>query len=199
MAAAASYNACALNALPSMCMEGSAVARNGGDAASVIALQQIADALIAAHTPPLPPLTVRLSGRLTRSAGIYRPPGDVAISRHFLREHGPDAAALVLRHEVAHHAVRWTAGTGVRPHGPEFRAAAKKLGAPRRAPAFTVPGVVYGYRCAACGWTWVRRRRIRRGRRYACGRCAPAYDERFRLRYAGSWRIEAKAEASAME
>ena len=138
----------------------------------------------------LPPLVVRLSARLTRSAGTYRPPGTITISRHFLRDHGFDAAVAILRHEVAHHVVRWTSGERVRPHGREFQAVAAALAAPRRAPAFRAPRLVHGYRCPACGWTWLRGRRIRRNHRYACARCAPRYDERYRLRYVGSWRSD---------
>lgn len=151
-------------------------------------LQTLADNLVEAYRSGLPPVVVRLSARLTRSAGTYRPPGTITISRHFLGEHGPAAAIAVLRHEVAHHVVRWTAGPPVRPHGPEFRAAAAALDAPRHAPHFAAPRLVHGYRCPACGWTWLRGRRIRRGRRYACIRCATSYDERYRLTYAGCWR-----------
>ena len=138
----------------------------------------------------LPPLTVRLSARLTRSAGTYRPPGTITLSRHFLRDRGFEATVEILRHEVAHHAVRWTARGRVRPHGPEFLAAAAALEAPRRAPAFRAPRLVHAYRCPVCGWTWLRGRRLRRSRRYACARCAPQYDERFRLRYAGTIRSD---------
>lgn len=151
-------------------------------------LQTAAVELIEAQRRSLPPVTVRLSARLTRSAGIYRAPGDIAISRHYLAEHGLAAALAVLRHELAHHIVRWTAREE-RPHGPAFKATAAALAAPLRAEAFAAPYTVYAYRCPACGWTWQRRRRIRRGARYACARCSPRYSERFRLQFAGAARV----------
>jgi predicted SprT family Zn-dependent metalloprotease len=154
------------------------------------ALQRIAEQIVAEHAPDLPPIVVRISARLTRSAGTYRPPGTITISRHFLAEHGLEATLPILRHEIAHHVVRWTAHRRVRPHGPEFRTVAAALHAPLHSPAFRAPRLVYGYRCPACGWTWLRGRRIGRSRRYSCARCAPRYDQRFRLVFAGSWRTE---------
>ena len=150
-------------------------------------LQRLAATLADAWRPPLPPPLVQLSARLTRSAGRYRPPATITISRHFLEQHGVEACIPILRHELAHHAVHHTAGRRVRPHGPEFRVAAARLAAPRHAPAFAAPRTVHGYRCPACGWTLLRGRRLVR-RRYSCARCAPRYDERYRLRYIGSWR-----------
>jgi predicted SprT family Zn-dependent metalloprotease len=151
-------------------------------------LRRLAADLANAWTPPLPPPLVQLSARLTRSAGLYRQPGTILISRHFLEQHGVDACIPILRHELAHHAVHHTASVRVRPHGPEFRAAADRLGAPRYAPAFAAPRTVHGYRCTACGWTVLRGRRFPRRRHYSCARCAPRYDDRYRLRYIGSWR-----------
>jgi predicted SprT family Zn-dependent metalloprotease len=156
--------------------------------AAIVALQALADALVAAWDAPLPPVRLRLSARLTRSAGLYHPPGAITISRHFLGQHGAAAAEAIVRHEVAHHVVRWTVPGRVRPHGREFEAVAARLGAPRHAPAFAAPRTVVVYRCPGCGWEWRRGRRIARGRHYACARCAPHYDDRYRLRYAGRWR-----------
>jgi predicted SprT family Zn-dependent metalloprotease len=153
-------------------------------------LQRAAEAILAMHDAGLPPVVVRLSARLTRSAGTYRAPGTITISRHFLRAHDWDAVLAVLRHEAAHHIVRWRAGARARPHGPEFRAFAASLGAPMHAPAFAAPRSVHGYRCPACDWTWLRGRRIPPSRRYSCPRCAPRYDARFRLSYIGSWRTK---------
>jgi predicted SprT family Zn-dependent metalloprotease len=164
------------------------MARRGEPVTAEACLQAAANRLLGTHRPALPPVTVRLSGRLSRSAGIYRPPGDITLSRHFLEQHGPEQAEAVLRHELAHHIVRWTVPGRVRPHGREFQEVAAALGAPRYAPAYMTPHTIYAYRCPACGWTWERRRRLPRGRRYACARCAPRYDDRFRLHYAGSWR-----------
>jgi predicted SprT family Zn-dependent metalloprotease len=161
------------------------------DAACLAELQHRACALTAAWSPPLPAPRVRLSARLTRSAGTYRPPGTITISRHFLRQHGLEACLPILRHEVAHHAVHHTAGRRVRPHGAEFRAAAARLDAPRHAPAFAAPRTVHGYRCPACGWTVLRGRRFPRRRRYSCARCSPRYDDRYRLTYVGAWRESA--------
>jgi predicted SprT family Zn-dependent metalloprotease len=151
-------------------------------------LCRLATDLAATWAPPLPPPVVQLSARLTRSAGLYRAPGTIVISRHFLEQHGPDACVPILRHEIAHHAVHHTSAGRVRPHGREFRAAAARLGAPRYAPAFAAPRTVHGYRCPSCGWTVLRGRRLPRRRRYSCARCAPRYDDRYRLRYLGSWR-----------
>ncbi|MGD9890463.1 MAG: SprT-like domain-containing protein [Dehalococcoidia bacterium] len=158
-------------------------------------LQAIAAQIVAGQVPGLPPIVVRVSARLTRSAGTYRPPGTITISQHFLADHGLEATLPILRHEIAHHIVRWTARRPVRPHGPEFRAVAVALDAPLHAPAFSAPRRVHQYRCPACGWTWQRGRRIGRRRRYSCARCAPRYDQRFRLVYAGSSRTEASGHA----
>lgn len=160
------------------------------------ALQRAAEQLIAAQSLALPPVTVRLSARLTRSAGVYRAPGDIAVSRHYLAEHGLEAALAVLRHELAHHIVRWTV-RDAKPHGPAFTAAAAALAAPLRAEAFAAPYTLHAYRCPACGWTWQRRRRIRRGIRYACARCAPRYSDRFRLQFAGTTRVTPAASPPA--
>lgn len=174
-----------------------AAARRSGRAA----LQALADATVAAlrdgriaglaALPGLGAVTVRLSGRLTRSAGIYRPPGDIAISTHYLAAHGVERAGGVVLHEVAHHAVRAAHGRAARPHGREFTQAALALGASLRAEAFAAPGarLVYVYRCPTCGWEWHRGRRLAGGRRYSCARCAPAYDERHRLTFAGTDRV----------
>ncbi|MGH2601297.1 MAG: SprT-like domain-containing protein, partial [Dehalococcoidia bacterium] len=78
---------------------------NPADTTLLATLQAAAQQIAADHTPDLPPLTVRLSARLTRSAGTYRPPGTITISRHFLAHHGFEAVVEVLRHEVAHHVV----------------------------------------------------------------------------------------------
>lgn len=138
--------------------------------------------------PELPPVRVRLSGRLTRSAGTYRPEGDIAISSHFLAGHGVEGTRGVLLHEIAHHVVRAVHGRSAPPHGRAFKQAAGALGADLRAEHFAAPRLVYVYRCPACGWEWRRGRRVRRGRRYSCARCAPAYDERRRLVFAGKRR-----------
>jgi predicted SprT family Zn-dependent metalloprotease len=156
--------------------------------AALAELRARAAVLAASWSPPLPAPAVRLSARLTRSAGTYRPPGTITISRHFFEQHGVEATLPILRHELAHHAVHHTVGRRVRPHGAEFRAAAALLEAPRHAPAFAAPRTVHGYRCPACGWTVLRGRRLPRRRRYSCARCAPRYDDRFRLTYLGSWR-----------
>ncbi len=162
------------------------------------ALQAVADAVIAAVRsgavaglrpfPDLAPVRVRLSGRLTRSAGIYRPGDDIAISTHFLIAHGLDGVRGVLLHEIAHHIVWLLHGRTARPHGREFRAIAAALGADLRAAAFDAPRWVYVYSCPICGWEWRRGRRVRRSRRYSCPRCAPTYDSRYRLAFAGSQR-----------
>lgn len=141
-----------------------------------------------AYQATITPPRVRLSDRLTRAAGVYRPPDDIALSRHFLRQHGEAALVAILRHEVAHHIVRGRYAARVRPHGPEFRAVADLLGAPRHAPAFAAPRTVHLYRCPACGATLLRGRRLTRGRRYSCGHCSRRYDARFALRYLGSQR-----------
>ena len=161
-------------------------------AAAVQHLETVAGRFIRIHQPPLPSVSVRLSGRLSRSAGLYRPPGEITVSRHFLDQHGLAAAEAVLLHELAHHIVRWTVPGRVRPHGKEFQQVAAALGAPRFAPAYVTAHTLHVYRCPGCGWTWERRRKLSRGRRYACARCAPRYDERFRLTYAGSAASESK-------
>lgn len=163
-------------------------------------LQALADALLAdlrsgtvagiPRLPNLPPVRVRLSARLTSSAGMYyAASADIAISTHFLATHGMDGIDGVIRHEVAHHAVRHHHGRAARPHGREFAAVAAALGASMKAAAFAAPRTVHLYRCPGCGWEWQRGRRVRRGRRFACARCAPHYDDRFRLVYRGSRRI----------
>lgn len=135
--------------------------------------------------PGLPDVRLRLSARLTRSAGIYRRNGEIVISTHFLAAHGLERVGGVLRHEIAHHVVRFLHGRAAAPHGREFHIVARALAADLRAPAFPAPRTRYVYRCPACGWEWRRGRRLPRGRSYSCARCAPAYDERFRLRFLG--------------
>ncbi|MGH2589020.1 MAG: SprT-like domain-containing protein, partial [Dehalococcoidia bacterium] len=81
---------------------------NPADTTLLAALQAAAEQIATGHAADLPPVTVRLSGRLTRSAGTYRPLGTITISRHFLDHHGLEAAVAVLRHEVAHHVVHCT-------------------------------------------------------------------------------------------
>lgn len=139
--------------------------------------------------PTLGPLRVRASGRMTRSAGMYRPEGDIAISSHFLAAHGVAATRGVLLHEIAHHVVRTLYGRRAAPHGREFKAVARALGADLRAEAFAAPRLVYLYRCPTCGAEWPRGRRIPRGRRYSCARCSPTYDERHRLAFIGTRRL----------
>lgn len=158
------------------------------DAERLVALQAGALELLRAWPSALPPVSMRLSARLTRCAGIYRPPGEITLSRHFVRQHPLPESLAVVRHELAHHIVRHTVAGRVRPHGPEFRVVAERLDAPRYAPAFDAPRTMYAYRCPACGWTWHRGRAIPKRRRYACARCAPSYDGRFRLIYLGTWR-----------
>jgi predicted SprT family Zn-dependent metalloprotease len=151
-------------------------------------------ALQAGRVPGLPPLPdlpdvrVRVSARLTRSAGIYRRDGEIVISSHFLAAHGLERTRGILRHEIAHHVVRFLHGRAAAPHGREFRVAAHALSADLHAPAFPAPRTRFVYRCPRCGWEWRRGRRLPRGWNYSCARCAPAYDERFRLRLAGRWR-----------
>lgn len=135
--------------------------------------------------PDLEPVRVRLSARLTASAGTYRSGGDIAISSHFVAAHGVERTRGVVLHEIAHHAVRSAHGRAAPPHGREFRDVAAALGADLRARAFAAPRRVYVYRCPACGWEWRRGRKIARGRHYSCPRCAPAYAPRYRLAYAG--------------
>ncbi len=135
--------------------------------------------------PDLPDVGLRLSARLTRSAGTYRGDGEIAISAHFLTAHGLERTGAILRHEIAHHVVRYLYGRAVAPHGREFRTVAHALSADLRAPAFPAPRTRFVYRCPGCGWEWRRGRRLPHGRRYSCARCAPAYDERFRLRLVG--------------
>ena len=161
-------------------------------------LQEIADTMLVAlregrlaglsRLPELHPVRVRVSGRLTRSAGTYRPDGDVAISAHYLAAHGVEGARGVLLHELAHHVVRSVHGRKAAPHGREFRAVATALAADLRAEGFAAPRLVYFYRCPTCGVEWRRGRRLQRGRRYSCARCSPVYDERHRLRFAGKRR-----------
>jgi predicted SprT family Zn-dependent metalloprotease len=161
-------------------------------------LQQVADDTLGAlrsgcingvvAVPDLPPVRVRLSGRLTHSAGIYRPGGDIAISTHYLAAHGLDGTRGVVLHEVAHHVVRSLHGRNARPHGREFKAIATALGGSLHAESFAAPRIIYLYRCPTCGWEWRRGRKVRRGRRYACARCSPTYNDRHRLVYLGRQR-----------
>lgn len=161
----------------------------------VALLQDVADAAMAAlragrvcglpAVPFLPPVQVRVSSRMTRCAGLYRPPGDIAVSRHFLATHGVEGARGVVLHEVAHHLTRYVHGRRATPHGDAFLAAAEALGADRHAESFPAPRTVYLYRCPACGLEWRRGRKLRAGRRYSCRRCASRYDDRFRFVFAG--------------
>ncbi len=135
--------------------------------------------------PLLPTVTLRISNRMTRSAGVYRPPGDIAISGHFLAAHGPAGTRGIVLHELAHHVTRYLHGGAATPHGDAFLAVASALGASRYAESFPAPRLVYVYRCPVCGLEWKRGRRTRAGRRYSCRRCAPRYDDRFRFVFTG--------------
>jgi predicted SprT family Zn-dependent metalloprotease len=93
--------------------------------------------------PGLPDVRLRLSARLTRSAGIYRRNGEIVISTHFLAAHGVERVDGVLRHEIAHHVVRFLHGRTAAPHGREFHVVARALAADLRAPAFPAPRTRY--------------------------------------------------------
>jgi hypothetical protein len=82
-------------------------------------------------------VTVRLSGRMRRKLGEFRPAAgpdgvhEIAISRRHLRRHGWLRAAETLLHEMVH---QWQQESG-RPlgHGPEFRRRCAELGIDGRA------------------------------------------------------------------
>lgn len=80
----------------------------------------------------LPSVPIRLSGRMSRSNGLFRAnPLEIAISRTLCAEALPGEAEQTLRHEMIH---LWQFVEGRRPgHGADFRSWARRLGIHPRA------------------------------------------------------------------
>lgn len=104
-----------------------------GDPARLERLRALHAELNARHFGgTLGPADLRLSARMRRRLGEFRPPlgpdarPEIAISRRHLRRDGWDRTAETLLHEMVH---QWQAETG-RPlgHGPDFRRKCASLG-----------------------------------------------------------------------
>lgn len=80
----------------------------------------------------LPNVPIRLSGRMSRSNGLFRTnPLEIVISRALCAEASPGEAEQTLRHEMIH---LWQFIEGRRPgHGADFRSWARRLGIHPRA------------------------------------------------------------------
>lgn len=110
------------------------------DAARLARLRALHDGYNRSHFGgSLLPVDLRLSGRMRRRLGEFRPHGgadgrhEIAISRRHLRRHGWTRAAETLLHEMVH---QWQAETG-RPlrHDPDFRRKCREVGIDGRAVA----------------------------------------------------------------
>jgi len=124
----------------------------------------------------LTPVPVVWNARLTSRLGRYLPvEGRIEISPHLHREHGWGHVRDTVLHEMVHHRLN---GSATRPHGPEFKAEAKRVGLA----SIHGPALQQGYRwlyvCPACHRQYPRRRRGV----WSCGRCSRTYDPRFKLR-----------------
>ncbi len=109
-----------------------------GDIARLDRLRALHAAFNALHFGgALGPVDLRLSARMRRRLGEFRPPfgpdarPEIAISRKHLRRDGWVRAGETLLHEMVH---QWQAETGRGPgHGPEFRRKCASLGIEGRA------------------------------------------------------------------
>jgi SprT protein len=97
-----------------------------------------------------------------------------------LLRHGEDFLRRTVPHETAHFLAYRLHGRGIRPHGPEWQAIMRRLGAdPERCHDYDVDGLAarrlhyFAYHCD-CGehqLSSIRHNKIRRGASYLCRRC----------------------------
>jgi len=138
------------------------------------------------------PVSFELRGR---AAGMYRVRGrqrEIRYNPHIFARYFSDNLANTVPHEVAHYVTDVLHGLRrVRPHGPEWRAVMRALGAePVATCRYDLAGLPvrrqqrFSYRCACTthSLSTVRHKRIQGGRvRYHCRRCQTP------LRYAGQF------------
>jgi predicted SprT family Zn-dependent metalloprotease len=116
------------------------------------------------------PFRVEWSRRMSRSAGMCYPRTRVIrLSWRYHVEY-PAEVESTLKHELIHAA-------GIRGHGADFLAEARRLGCDVR--AMPMPGRPFRwvYACPACGAEVRTRRKVD----YSCGRCSPRWNPRYRL------------------
>ena len=125
-------------------------------------------------------LTVEPDRRIRRSLGRCRPAsGRITLHPALFEPENVQVLREVVCHEAAHAAVHLLHGTGVRPHGREWKALVAGAGYPPRArmDLDRLPGqlrsrlgatVRYRHRCATCGATRTAGRRVRNWR---CSKC----------------------------
>lgn len=132
---------------------------------------------------PHPATVVRfdLRGRAAGQARLTNR-GPLVIRYHpvLLRDNPEDFLISTVPHEVAHVAAFARHGAGIRPHGPEWTAIMRHLGAePLRCHGYDVSNLAVrtlrelDYRCACRGHrlTSIRHRRILAGQTYLCRQC----------------------------
>jgi len=124
-------------------------------------------------------ISLRTSSRLQRSLGSYCARRAEITVAAWLLEGPTDLLEEVLCHEAAHAAVHLAHGTGVRPHGPEWRAfmALAEMPARVRMPASDLIGFrkpastkarVWEHRCPVCQATRFAKTRVTRWRCRLC-------------------------------
>ena len=135
---------------------------------------------------------VEWNARMRSTAGRADYPKNVVALNPAIRTHDEREIDRTLRHELAHLLAHARAGRKrIAPHGPEWRRACAELGIPdeQRCHAMPLPTRTlrrpFLYRCANCGITYARVRKIRRT--VACLACCREhnrgrFDVKFKLR-----------------
>lgn len=116
----------------------------------------------------------RFNGRLRTTGGRYLLNShDIEINPKQLTEHGPEALAGIIKHELCHYHLH-IEGKGYKHQDPEFKALLKQVGGLRYCEALpgarrTVP-YKYLYVCSGCSQSYKRKRRVNTAK-YVCGKC----------------------------
>lgn len=147
-------------------------------------IQSAEQSLARGSLRPLPQIRFDLRGV---SAGQLRVDhrGHCIIRYHpaLLLRHGDDFLRRTVPHETAHFLVYRLHGHGVRPHGPEWQAVMRHLGAdPERCHDYDVDGLaarrtryfLYHCDCNEHQLSSIRHNKVRRGVSYSCRRCGGA-------------------------
>jgi len=146
-------------------------------------------ASVASQDPALrhaPPPAIRFDLRGV-SAGQFRVERDGACSIRYnpvlLLRHVDDFLSHTVPHETAHYLAYRRHGRGIRPHGPEWQAIMRSLGAaPERCHQYDVRGLsarrvrYFRYHCDCRNHqlSSIRHNKVLRGARYLCRRCGGA-------------------------
>ncbi len=145
------------------------------DAPALMAeLDELVGAALEQHEPGMEPLTpIRVSRRMTRTLGSYRPDRrQIALSSRLLAFGEQEHVRTVLLHEAAH-AITHHRDEKASSHGRLFKSVCRELGIePRRFVDVPIEAWSsrrrYVFTCAACGTALVRKRLVRIAR-CACG------------------------------